>query len=103
MANGITDEGLAVLLAKTAFRYPTLGKVEVLTATQRTAIGSNDLDPHITFAGGVNKETLACEHKDARLQQALQVPPPVPGTEQPAPVVKEPIFGDDATEAPASK
>jgi small subunit ribosomal protein S6 len=39
----------------------------------------------------------------ARLQQALQVPPPVPGVEQPAPVVKEPIFGDDAADAPASK
>jgi small subunit ribosomal protein S6 len=39
----------------------------------------------------------------ARLQQSLQVPPPVPGVEPPAPVVKEPIFGDDAADAPASK
>jgi small subunit ribosomal protein S6 len=39
----------------------------------------------------------------ARLQQSLQVPPPVPGVEPPAPVVKEPIFGDDAADTPASK
>jgi small subunit ribosomal protein S6 len=56
--------------------------------------------------------TILLEKKaiEARRQQALLAPPPVPVTEPPvsvpapAPVVKEPIFGDDATDAaPAAK